>query len=501
MGRQGRKAGKVSINGLPGNGDLVQTVLDSIADPTLVIDPRDYRVVLANQALQEMAGGRDPAGLALTCYEVSHHSDCPCKGLDCPLDMVVATKAPARVTHTHLDGRGRGVVVDIVATPVLDKEGKVVRVIESCRDITEQKKVEDALRESEEKYRKLVELCPDAIAVHMEGKLVYLNPAGVRLMGARSQGELLGRDIMDFVHPDYHQVVRERLRQMRETGKPGGLVEEKFIRLDGKVIHGEVASMPITYQGWPAIQVVIRDITERKEWETELKKYTEQLTEANMLKDLFTDIMRHDLLSPAGVVMSSAELLLEEESDEQKRQILKMIFNSSTKLVDIIDNASKLSRLEDMGDMEGRRVDLKDILGKCLDGFRDQFSELGMEVTHLPEGEYPVSGNPMMLEDLFSNLVSNALKYASEGKMIEIGIRDTDDSWTVHVKDWGKGIEDEYKEKIFTRFKRLDKGGVKGSGLGLAIAQRIVDLHQGDIWVEDNPEGGSVFFVRLPKCP
>jgi signal transduction histidine kinase len=107
----------------------------------------------------------------------------------------------------------------------------------------------------------------------------------------------------------------------------------------------------------------------------------------------------------------------------------------------------------------------------------------------------------MMLEDLFSNLVSNALKYASEGKMIEIGIRDTDDSWTVHVKDWGKGIEDEYKEKIFTRFKRLDKGGVKGSGLGLAIAQRIVDLHQGDIWVEDNPEGGSVFFVRLPKCP
>ena len=121
-----------------------------------------------------------------------------------------------------------------------------------------------------------------------------------------------------------------------------------------------------------------------------------------------------------------------------------------------------------------------------------------MEVKFLSDGESPAWVNPM-IGDVFVNLASNAMKYAAAGKRIEVGIEDKGKDWVVSVKDFGPGISDDDKEKIFTRFERLQKEGVQGTGLGLAIARRVVDLHQGRIWVEDNPEGGCVFFVSLPK--
>ena len=92
-----------------------------------------------------------------------------------------------------------------------------------------------------------------------------------------------------------------------------------------------------------------------------------------------------------------------------------------------------------------------------------------------------------------------AVKFSPVGKKIEVGIEDGGDRWDALVKDWGEGIRDENKEKIFSRFERLGKEGIKGTGLGLAIVRRIVDLHNGTVTVSDNPEGGSIFTVSLPK--
>ena len=117
----------------------------------------------------------------------------------------------------------------------------------------------------------------------------------------------------------------------------------------------------------------------------------------------------------------------------------------------------------------------------------------------IPEaGEYPITANPM-LEDVFANLIANAIKYAAEGRRLEIDVVDEPTCWVVRVRDFGKGIPDRDKPMVFTRFTRLKKEGVEGSGLGLAIVKRLVDLHKGSIWIEDNPGGGAVFCVRLPK--
>ncbi|MCZ7402321.1 MAG: sensor histidine kinase [Candidatus Methanoperedens sp.] len=100
---------------------------------------------------------------------------------------------------------------------------------------------------------------------------------------------------------------------------------------------------------------------------------------------------------------------------------------------------------------------------------------------------------------VFANLISNAIKYAPHGKKIVVDGKEVNSSWIIRVMDFGAGIKDADKKLVFERFQREDKTGIKGSGLGLAIARKIVELHNGNIWVEDNPEGGAVFVVEIPK--
>jgi two-component system sporulation sensor kinase A len=133
------------------------------------------------------------------------------------------------------------------------------------------------LRESEERYRRLVDLSPDTIMVHRQGEIVYINCTGRELLGASTSEELIGKSVFDFVHPHYWDIVHERIRQVEEEGRTLDLMEEKIIRLDGQVIDIEAKSIPFTYMGKPAMQTVVRDITKRKRAEAELRTTKEQL--------------------------------------------------------------------------------------------------------------------------------------------------------------------------------------------------------------------------------
>ena len=148
------------------------------------------------------------------------------------------------------------------------KKGYFVAVFEN---ITERKQAEEALKESEEKFRNLVELSPDTIAVHREGKIVYVNAAGAKLLRAKNPEQLIGKSIMDFLHPSFRGIVKKRVQQIEEEGNRVPIIEEKFIRLDGTVVDVEVAAIPFTHNGKPATIAITRDITERKKAEEQLR--------------------------------------------------------------------------------------------------------------------------------------------------------------------------------------------------------------------------------------
>jgi PAS domain S-box-containing protein len=159
---------------------------------------------------------------------------------------------------------GSIVNIDHICRPIFDAENKYRGRRVSNRDITERKQTEESLKKSEEKYRELVQNSPDAIVIHINGKFVFVNNACVQMLAAKNEDELLGRNIIDFVHPDYKDFVKNRMIKAIKEGKPLPLAEEKYIRLDGEFIDIELKPIPIIYDNQKAVMVITRDITAQK---------------------------------------------------------------------------------------------------------------------------------------------------------------------------------------------------------------------------------------------
>lgn len=185
--------------------------------------------------------------------------------------------APVRSIYRINDARGAEKCLEGMITVERDRRGEPIGVRGVVRDITEQKNAEEALKESEERYRRLVELSPDAIVVHREGKFTYLNPAAVKLWGASSAEDLIGKSILDVVHPDYYDHVRERVDFIQRFQRPTTLAEQKCLRLDGTEIDVEVTGLPFTAEGQSAVLAVFRDVTEKKQAREALRKAEKRL--------------------------------------------------------------------------------------------------------------------------------------------------------------------------------------------------------------------------------
>lgn len=200
---------------------------------------------------------------------------------------------PIRSLHRIKDLKGAERYLESLATIERDAQQRPSRVRAVVRDVTEQKTTEQALKESEERYRRLVELSPEAIVVHSQGKFVYVNPAAQKLWGASCPEELIGKPVLDVVHTDYQAPIMDSVSSVESDLISSQPFEQKFVTLDGRVIDVEVRGMPFTFNGEPAVQTVIADITERKRAEEALRisedGYRELFENANDI------IYTHDL--------------------------------------------------------------------------------------------------------------------------------------------------------------------------------------------------------------
>jgi signal transduction histidine kinase len=242
------------------------------------------------------------------------------------------------------------------------------------------------------------------------------------------------------------------------------------------------------------------EIRERKAAEDKLKNYSAQLKDSNEIKDLFTDILRHDLINPATVIKGYVEHLLESEKDTKKTAALKTIERNNLKLIQMIEDAANLAKLENVEELNFEEMDLKELIENVIQGLQPKADEKEICIEFRQEGSYPAQVN-RIVEEVFSNLISNSIKYSPSASRIMVDICALSDMyWKISVYDSGVGISDEDKPYIFDRFKRVGKTNIKGTGLGLAIVKRIMELHEGQIGVEDDPSGkGTVFWVTLHR--
>jgi PAS domain S-box-containing protein len=334
--------------------------------------------------------------------------------------------------------------------------------------------------------------------VALDGTIAYSN-AAVREIYGFAPAEFLGKHVNDL-NADPTFATRVILPALWADGRWEGELDVKH--KDGHVFPIWLTTAVVRDgRGAPFAAVgVIRDVSDRKRVERELREYAARLEEATGMKDLFADILRHDLLGPASTVQLSLESLLKRDADpETTRKMLEAAMRSCRKLTAMIEGVAKYAKLSAAQQLEFAPVELGAVLREIVAESELQQQERNANVVFEPRQPYAVRASPV-IADVFENLLSNALKYGPAGGTIRIDVHDAGDRWRVCVADEGQGIADEDKKKLFTRFERLRKEGVKGTGLGLAIAKRIVDLHGGAIWVEDAPDGGAVFCVTLPKA-
>ena len=340
---------------------------------------------------------------------------------------------------------------------------------------------------------------PDGVQItDLDGTIAYSN-AAVQAIYGTSPEELLGHNVNEM-NADPALATREILPAIQRTGGWAGEIDVRH--KDGHVFSVWLTtSLVKDPRGKPLATVgVIRDISERKRAERETWEYARRLEEATALKDLFADILRHDLLGPAATVQLSVDSLMRREPDPvATRKILETAKRSCVKLIDIVEGAATYAKLSAAQGIDFRTLDLAALLHDVLSEFEARAKERGIRVLFDAPATAWVRANPM-IGDVFENLLSNAAKYGPAGGAVWVRIDEDGAKWRASVTDSGEGIPDADKDKVFRRFERLSKGSVKGTGLGLAIAQRIVDLHGGRIWIEDAPGRGARFCVTLAKA-
>lgn len=407
------------------------------------------------------------------------------------------------------------------------------KVLVSIIDISQRKQIEENLRDSEARYRSLFEDSPISLweedcsrtkeyidKLKKKGitdfrtyfknnfeevyycaalmKVTDVNKASLSMFGTKSREELINFHDKFFSESSYVGLMEEfiAIAEGKTILEKEGFA--KTLTGDEINIHLKWHVAPGHEETYSKVLMSIIDITETKKAEAAIAIYTKELEESNKLKELFTDIMSHDLLNPLNIASNYIEILQENETSLEKIKYLETAKRNLDKALELIDDSTKLSKFESLEHIDYEDLDLKQVIWKVVKNLEPLAARSGMEIENNLTHSMPVRAN-RIIEEIFSNFISNAIKYASDGKKIVIEGSIHEDNCVIKVKDFGGGIRDVDKTGIFERFLTLEKQGVKGSGLGLEIARKIAQLHNGRIWVEDNPKGGAVFILEIPK--
>lgn len=363
-------------------------------------------------------------------------------------------------------------------------------------DITERKKAEEELRFKHAQLLSLFDNINEVIYVSdpENYEIIYANRTLKNLLKKDPTGGKCYEEFQGFDSPcDF--CTNERI--LKKKGEPYYWhYHNPIIGRDFKIMD-KIINWP---DGRDLRFEIAFDITDLKAVETELIKYTDELEEANKLKELFTDIMRHDLANPLLIINMFIERLLEEieSPSDDALEAIQAIKENNKIAIDLMDIACSYSKIESMKSIEMEELEIGPLLELIINKLKPLADVKDIRIDHQGTITGRIKAN-VIISDVFSNLLSNAIKFAPNSSTLTTYIKEDGNNFIISFKDRGPGIRDEYKKTIFERFVRGERAGVEGSGLGLAISKRIVDLHNGKIWVEDNPDGGSIFFVSLPK--
>ncbi len=366
-------------------------------------------------------------------------------------------------------------------------------VIGTALDITDRKYAEEALKESEAKFRSLSEEALIGISMVQEFRHVYANPEFCRMIGY-TEAELLEMDLFELIHPDDREKARECIAGILSGQVEKIHYEARWIRKDGGILDVEGTASFTTYRGRPALISTALDVTQRKALERD--------------KADFLAMVSHDFKSPLTNILGYSDLLLERGREKIAEEVCEMagaINRSGRKLYGMVEDFLFHSRLESgTAAAEKAPGDIEGLLREACDDCESQVKKKKLTLSLGVRAGLPrIWFDKKLLERAVHNLLQNALAYTPEGGKIEVKAdwakKGEKDFVVISVSDTGPGIPPEFQGRVFEKYFRAPSAsGVRGTGLGLAVVKLVADAHRGKAEV-DCPEGiGCTFRIMLP---
>jgi PAS domain S-box-containing protein len=410
--------------------------------------------------------------------------------------LTACLQHPHQVFHWELrkirkDGSILWVKEAARAVPGVDGELVILIV---CEDISERKRVEQALREGEQRYRGLVESFPYAIFVEQDGRLVFVNSVGLRLMNCNAVSDLQGLGLPGLFGKGREKGLERFLWLEKHDFQPSLMewTECKLLRKNGEVIDVEVIFLNTNYEGKPAIQAIARDITETKT----LRQAAQKMERLAALGEISTTIA-HEIRNPLSSISLNLQYLSRHlQIPETLLQIFQNIRQGVTIIQNIVSGILDFARLAPPA---FKTTDIHRVLENSLNYVKVELELAGIEVRKEYMATRPNAVmDPNQMVQVFVNLLSNAKDAMDGGGTLFIRTTCDGNSVEVQIEDTGKGIPQQNLAKIFNPFFTTKANGI---GLGLAIVLRILEQHQAEIKVESEVDVGTKCAIKLSATP
>ena len=490
-------------------------IINFLPDPTMVTD-NEGTVLTWNQAMENLTGvkAEDMVGKGNFEYALPFYGE----RRPILIDLVKNWNAEYEKNYLSVkkDGEnlisesyhpslgGKEVYLHGTAGLIYDAAGEVAGAIESLRDVTEKKKADDIIRESEERLSNILKTTNEGFwLIDTDDITLDVNDAMCEIL-QRQREDVVGHSINDFLDEKNIKVVREQ-EKIRGEGETG-LYEVSISRPDGTSVPCLVNAAPLLDADGNKIGSfgMFTDITERKQMEDELIDAKHTAIEANKAKGDFLANMSHEIRTPMNAVIGMTHLALKTELTAKQQDYLHKIHSSANSLLGIINDILDFSKIEaGKMDMESVDFNLDDVLDNLANLVTVKAQEKeDLEVLFATAQDVPrfLVGDPLRLGQVLINLANNAVKFTDTGEIVvstELVKKNKDRiSLKFSVSDTGIGLTEEQAGKLFQSFTQADTSTTRkygGTGLGLTISKRLVEMMNGEIWVESEPGQGSTF--------
>ncbi len=489
-------------------------LLDGVGYALIATDPLG-KILYWNRAAEELYGWSAGEAMGRSVVELTSSADLVERAEEIMGELKAGRSWTGELAVRRKDGsRFSALVTD---TPMQDEQGNLVAIIGVSTDITEIKQTEELSRS-----KKLLGLLDEEVKEYAiflldpEGCISNWSAGAERMKGYRA-GEIVGRHFSVLYPPE--DIERghpeEELRIAKELGH---YEEEGFrVRKDGSRLYASVLITALHDEegNLRGFSKVVRDVSERRRYEEELKEARrtaeeagQAAEEANRAKSDFLANMSHEIRTPMNGVIGITGLLLDTNLDDEQREYAETVRSSADNLLTILNDILDFSKIEaGKMDIEVIDFDLRTAIEESVGLLAERAHYKGLEISSLVKASVPTAleGDPGRIRQVLVNLLGNAVKFTEEGEVTLVVklLEESDEESVVRfeVSDTGIGLTEEQRGCLFRPFSQADASMTRrygGTGLGLAISKQLVELMGGEIGVESEPGAGSTFFFTLP---